>query len=396
MSEFDEIRPYNDNEIPAVIDRLLNDGEFLDTVTYLALPRFARYFTPLMRGVIKNRLAKKVQSVRSVADFQALIEVYLKRVLKKTVVKLSLEGLDNLDRSRAYLFISNHRDIAMDSAFVNWALYQNGFNTLRIAIGDNLLSKPFASDLMRLNKSFIVKRSLKAPREKLKAAKLLSKYVHHSLVHDNENVWIAQREGRAKDGIDVTNPAIISMLGLNKEKQQSLSEYLNTLNIVPVSISYEFDPCDTLKAQEIVTKATAGEYKKREHEDINSIATGIMGFKGRVHLTFGKPLEGTCLDADDVANQLDSQIRKNYVLHPTNCFAYELLEKSSPAVPVGETAQLFTEMKLDDQRRAFVAHVQACPEPYRDALLRGYANPVLVKMNSVTPSTAEINQGGDK
>ena len=140
-------------------------------------------------------------------------------------------------RDRPYLFISNHRDIAMDPAFVNWVLYQNGFKTLRIAIGDNLLTKPFASDLMRLNKCFIVNRSATSPREKLKAAKKLSAYMHHSLTQDKSNLWIAQREGRAKDSLDITNPAIISMLALNKPKQEAFGDYIASLNIVPVSIS---------------------------------------------------------------------------------------------------------------------------------------------------------------
>jgi hypothetical protein len=132
-----------------------------------------------------------------------------------------------------------------------------------------------------------------------------------------------------------------------------------------------------------VLKAAHGEYKKSEHEDIKSIATGIVGFKGRVHITFGQPLTEDYADADAVAEHLDREIRHNYILHPTNCFAYQLLEEISPAVVVGESAQLFTKMQLDDERDAFLAHVQGCPEPYRETLLRGYANPVVVKLNAM-------------
>lgn len=380
MSEFDAIRPYEDSEVRSVIDRLIGDHEFLDSIIKFKLPSFGPYVAPLIRWVVRRRLSKKVAHVQSVLDFQTLIESYMKNMLDKTVDTLSITGLENLDKTRAHLFISNHRDIAMDPAFVNWTLYQNGFTTLRIAIGDNLLTKPFASDLMRLNKSFIVNRSAKAPREKFKAAKLLSKYVHHSVVEDNENVWIAQREGRAKDGIDQTNPAIVSMLLLNKNKQQSVQDYVEELQIVPVSISYEYDPCDESKAREIYKKETCGEYTKGEHEDVKSIAQGIVGRKGRVHLTFGKPLGEHITDADSISAELDSQIVENYVLHKTNCLAYELLESVSPKVSVGEKGILFTEMNVDEERKKFLVHVESCKPSYRETFLKSYANPVYRKL----------------
>ncbi len=381
MSEFDAIRPYEDNEVRSVIDRLIVDPEFVDSIIKFKLPSCGSYIAPFIRGLVKRRLSKEVENVHSVLDFQTLIESYMRNMLNKTVDKLSITGLENLDKTRAHLFISNHRDIAMDPAFVNWALYQNGFTTLRIAIGDNLLTKPFASDLMRLNKSFIVNRSATAPREKLKAAKLLSKYVYHSVAEDNENVWIAQREGRAKDGVDQTNPAIVSMLLLNKPKKESVQRYVESLQIVPVSISYEYDPCDQSKARELYQKQTSGEYTKGEHEDVKSIAKGIVGHKGKVHLTFGKPLGERVTDADSIAAELDSQIIKNYTLHRTNCLAYELLEKVSPKVPVGEAGALFTEVNVDQERKQFMEHLDSCKPNYRETFLRGYANPVYKKLS---------------
>ncbi|WP_086930128.1 1-acyl-sn-glycerol-3-phosphate acyltransferase [Agarilytica rhodophyticola] len=379
MSEFDAIRPYDDSEVKRVVDRLLGDNEFLDTIAKLKLPKIGRFIAPAFRAMVRSRLSKEVANVNAVEDFQALIEDYLKNVLDRTVDKLSISGLSNLDRSRAHLFISNHRDIAMDPAFVNWTLYQNGFTTLRIAIGDNLLTKPFASDLMRLNKSFIVNRSATAPREKLKAAKLLSKYIQHSVVNDNENVWIAQREGRAKDGIDSTNPAIISMLTINKNKQEKFEDYIESLQIVPVSISYEYDPCDKAKARELYEKMTEGEYTKGEHEDVESIAQGIVGYKGRVHLSFGRPLANFS-DIEGVTEELNKQIRKNYVLQLTNCFAYETLEKTSPRIAVGENGDMFHELNVDEERQKFKAHVQTCDAKHRDTLLKIYANPVYEKL----------------
>src|SRR5690606_26160054 len=255
-------------------------------------------------------------------DFQHVVEKYLTAMIDSTTTTLTVSGLEQLDPQQAYLFVSNHRDITMDPAFVNWSLYHNDCNTLRIAIGDNLLTKPYVADLMRLNKSFIVNRSDKAPREKLKAAKHLSAYIYHSIVNENHNIWIAQREGRAKDGCDKTNSAVVGMFTLNRPKSTDFKDYIHTLNIVPVSISYELDPCDSAKDRELFHQRSADGYKKEEHEDVKSIATGITGAKGHVHVAFGSVLRGDYQDNDDVVEEIDRQILKNYVLHPSNCFAY--------------------------------------------------------------------------
>lgn len=378
--EFDEIRPYNDDEVVGVVNGLLNDAEFIDTIVRFKLPRLGRVLAPLLRPLVKSRLAKEAAKVKVVYDFQTRIEAYLRHVIDTTVGELTVSGLEHLARDKAHLFVSNHRDIAMDPAFVNWTLYQNGFTTLRIAIGDNLLTKPFASDLMRLNKSFIVNRSATAAREKFKAAKLLSKYIFHSVKHDNENVWIAQREGRAKDGDDKTNAAIISMLALNKDKPTAFADYIRELCIVPVSISYEYDPCGYDKARELTTKALQGEYKKQQHEDVQSIAKGITGYKGNIHLSFGEPLNKNFENSEEVTEYLDKVISQNYVLHATNCFAYEMLEKKSPRVLVGAKAEPFCDLTLDEERARFEVYVNQCPSEYRETLLKGYAKPVYKKL----------------
>lgn len=380
MSEFDGIRPYNDEEVVPTLERLIQDPEFLDTVTKLALPKMGKYIAPITRGLVRGRLRKETQNIKTVADLQARIEGYLGREISRTITHLSVSGLETFNRGQACLFVSNHRDIVMDPALVNWSLYQNGFTTLRIAIGDNLLTKPFASDLMRLNKSFIVNRSAKAPREKLKAAKLLSKYIHHSVLEDNENVWIAQREGRAKDGIDVSNQAIISMFALSRPKTQPFEEFIEEARIVPVTLSYEYDPCDTAKAQEIYQLETHGSYTKGEHEDVKSIATGITGFKGCVHIHFGEPLAKGFESAEQVKQHLDDEMIKNYVLHPTNCIAYEMLEKRTPKVVVGEQAAAFDEGDWSAERKLFSERTAACKPEHLDTLLKGYANPVYRKL----------------
>lgn len=380
MSEFDDIRPYNDDEVRPTLLRLLEDNEFIDTILKLKFPKFKRLAAAFARPLVRSALKREVKGVETVAGFQAKIESYLGRNLDETTTSLTTSGLDQLDKDKAYLFISNHRDIAMDPALVNWVLYQNGFQTLRIAIGDNLLTKPFASDLMRLNKSFIVNRSAKSPRDKLKAAKKLSQYIHHSLTEDNANIWIAQREGRAKDSLDITNRAIISMLMLNKPKPMAFGEYLGSLNIVPVSISYEFDPCDVAKARELTIKAETGSYEKAQHEDVQSIATGIMGFKGNVHVAFGQPFGTDFEDVEAVATMLDNEIARRYVLQPTNCIAQCIESGQAPAMPVGEAQQTFDAGEYASIQASFEERLKACPEAYRKAFLSIYSNPVKVKL----------------
>lgn len=382
MSEFDSIRPYNDSEVAEVLSRLVNDKEFLDAIIRFKFSKMTAKLGFGLRSFVKRRLKQETAKVSSVADLQAQIEHYLVKAIDDTVSELTVSGIENLDSSQSYLFISNHRDIAMDPALVNLILYRNGFTTLRIAIGDNLLTKPFASDLMRLNKSFIVNRSAKAPREKLKAAKLLSKYIHHSVINDRENVWIAQREGRAKDGRDRTNSAIVGMLSLSKAKTQSLADFIREARIVPVSISYEFDPCDADKAREMYTKETLGEYQKDQHEDVKSIARGITGYKGKVHLAFGKILMDDFQNSEEVTSYLDKEILKNYRLQTSNCFAYELLEGVSPNVLVGSEQQPFTDLDCDEQRARFKRRLESIPEEHRAIFLAGYANPVRDKLNA--------------
>ncbi len=388
MSEFDGIRPYNDEEVGPVLQRLLNDKEFLDSIVKFKVSKPLSHFSFALRGLVRARLKKEVEGVNSVTAFQAQIEKYLVRALDQTVSELSVSGLDQLDSQSAYLFVSNHRDIVMDPALVNLVLYRAGFSTLRIAIGDNLLTKPFASDLMRLNKSFIVNRSATAPREKLKAAKLLSKYIHHSVMNDSENVWIAQREGRAKDGLDRTNSAIISMLAYSKPKAQSLSDYIKEARVVPVSLSYEYDPCDADKAMELYSKETLGSYEKAEHEDVQSIARGITGFKGHVNLAFGEPLSKEFENTDSVTAEIDEQILSLYQLHPSNCFAYEALEGKSPDVLVGKDQQRFLDMDVDSERKVFKERLANIDKPYHSHFLASYANPVKDKLSlSLTEQT---------
>jgi hypothetical protein len=379
MTEFDDIRPYYDHEVRPTLNRLLADPELAEAVTQLKFPRLNRWLGWLLRPLIGRALTRQMAGIDSVFGFQQVVERYMANMVATTSTGFTTSGLEQLDPQQAYLFVSNHRDIAMDPAFVNLGLYYNGCNTLRIAIGDNLLTKPFVSDLMRLNKSFIVNRSAKAPREKLKAAKHLSAYIHHSIVNEQHNIWIAQREGRAKDGCDKTNSAVVGMFTLNRPKTMDFAEYINSLNIVPVSISYEYDPCDSAKARELFHQRTTGGYQKEEHEDVKSIAKGIAGQKGHVHVAFGSVLRDLA-NNDAVVEEIDRQILQNYVLHASNCFAYQLLNGRLPEVTYSDKKIPFVAENLAEQRQVFDLRMMAIPSEYRDIVLAMYANPVVSKL----------------
>jgi 1-acyl-sn-glycerol-3-phosphate acyltransferase len=371
-----DIRPYRDGEVLDVLQRLLGDSEFLDALASLRLGAWARRVAPLARTLIRHRLQREVRDVSDVYSMQMVIKSYMDRMIEDTTSGFSVSGLEQLDPERPYLFVSNHRDIAMDPAFTNYALHRGGHQTVRIAIGDNLLTKPWVSDLMRLNKSFIVNRSVSGPRELLAATKQLSAYIHHSLVQEGASVWIAQREGRAKDGVDRTEPAIIKMLAMSRNKDEcEFGEHIARLGIVPVAISYELDPCDALKALELHQRETTGSYEKAEQEDVASIGQGITGDKGQVHVTFGTPL-GPGLDTPEaVAAAVDQQVIEGYCLHPTNLFAYRMLH--------GEQVLRSEELYMEDgacSREKFEARIEALPVGHRPHALAIYANAVQAQL----------------
>jgi 1-acyl-sn-glycerol-3-phosphate acyltransferase len=374
-TQFDDIRPYYDHEVRSTLDRVLNDKEMISAVTRFRFPVLTSVIPFILKPLVRWFLRKETREVRDVKTFQDVVKKYMDRMIARTTTQLTHTGIEKLDKRQSYLFISNHRDIAMDPAFVNMMLYQHGMGTARIAIGDNLLTKPYASDLMRMNKSFLVNRSETAPKKLLVALKKLSAYIHYSLSVEKSNLWIAQREGRAKDGLDRTEPAIIKMITLAKPKDISFADYIRSLHIVPVAISYEWDPCDIAKANELHAKRAQGSYQKGEHEDVQSIARGISGFKGNVHVAFGDVLNGDYADADAVAVELDRQILKNYRLHATNYAAHALVADQQYQ-PLSKNLII---KDLDEKRPLFERRVKECPAESRDILIAMYANPVISK-----------------
>ena len=358
-----------------MLARLLGDKAFLDILTHFRFPRLAGAFGWLLKPLIAHRLRKEFASVTSVATLQDKVEVYVDRTIENATDGVTYTGVEQLKAGNAYLFLANHRDIVMDPAFVNYAVYHAGLPTPRIAIGDNLLQKPFVSDLMRLNKSFIVHRSITGRREKLAAYQLLSAYINHSIRNDCQSIWIAQAEGRAKDGDDRTDSAILKMFHMSR-KNEPFAEVIQSLNLTPVSISYEYDPCDQAKARELYIRATTGTYSKAAGEDDTSIANGITGYKGRVHVNFSTPVSEPFEDSKLLASEMDRHILSGYRLFPAHYLAYAQWSDADPQLQVPLAAQVFPAEELAKAQEEWQRRLDACPVEHRPYLVLQYAMPV--------------------
>ncbi|MEZ7819083.1 MAG: 1-acyl-sn-glycerol-3-phosphate acyltransferase [Pseudomonadales bacterium] len=326
MSEYDSIRPFLDHEVPSVIQRLVTSPELAIAASELAMPKL---LANNIAGQTLTRLLLlyKTRGLKTIRDCQKLVTHYFDQVVARSIDNLSVSGLEHLDPNKPYLFISNHRDILMDSSLINYLIQQAGHDTCRMAVGDNLLSNSLAADLMRLNKSFIVERDVDGMRAYYRALTKTSGYIRHSL-DEGVSVWIAQREGRAKDGFDRTDPALLKMLLLAyRDEDAPLSALLTEVQIVPVSVSYEVDPCGIKKAEELVAIARNGVYEKSEHEDLQSMILGLMGYKGRVHLSFARPISGLegLEEVEQLAERLDKDIVSNYRTFPTHRYAAKTL-----------------------------------------------------------------------
>jgi 1-acyl-sn-glycerol-3-phosphate acyltransferase len=365
MHDFDGIRPYQDAEVPGVIARLVADADLNHAVCVFLLPGLTRRLPAVAHRLVRLYLRWKSRRFRTVNEVQSFLSGYMSRLIANTIAELSVQGLDQLDPEHAYLFISNHRDIFMDAGLVNFVIRQHGHETARSAVGDNLLSRPFAADLMRLNKSFVVERSASGARAVYTALTRTSQYIRHSL-DEGKSVWIAQREGRSKDGFDRTDPALIKMLALAyRGGDQDLSELVRRMRIVPVAISYELDPCDLLKAHELFVTDRDGGYSKPPGEDLRSIVEGMTGFKGRVHVNFAPPLCGEFADADAVARAIDREIVTGLRVFPTQVQA---------ARELGVDELYEVPESLPEVAAEFAARLQRCPEAEQPYLLAGYAN----------------------
>jgi 1-acyl-sn-glycerol-3-phosphate acyltransferase len=372
MQKFDAIRPFYETEV----------NEALQSVISHPMMKALMNFTfPEMEDEVWKAQLKKTHSIR---DFQCnFIYQTVQKILENSSDGLTTSGFEHLEKNNSYLFISNHRDILLDTTLLNASLFQNGHLMTASAIGDNLVKKSFIKTLARLNRNFLVLRGL-SPREMLQSSKLLSEYMGQLLLHENRSVWIAQREGRTKDGNDETNPGVLKMIGMASD-EADVMQYFKKLKIVPVSISYEYDPTDVLKMPQLLAEANNEVYVKSKNEDLNTILSGVMGQKKRIHLHIGKVLD-TEIDQivaendssnkqiQALAQKIDDAVLSNYKLWPTNFIAYDIVHKTS----------MYSHMYTESEKSLFERRLEmriGLDNPIAlEGFLAMYANPVVNKL----------------
>ena len=326
--DFEDIRPYRDDEFHKIITELFEIQPLMATID--------NYLEDFTLPEIK----KMMLSFDTIQEFQSkMVCQFISKIIERSVNNFSYDGILKLDKNESYLLLSNHRDIVLDSALINYCLNDRDYNTSEIAIGDNLLSKDWIKKLVRINKSFIVKRNI-PKQEMLPSSQNLSAYIDYTLKEKKQSVWIAQREGRAKDGFDKTNPGLLKMFGM--AAKDNLLDHLISLNITPVSIAYELDPCDGFKVPELIKKEAGEEYIKAKGEDEKNMLLGIQGDKGNVHLQFGTPINEKIKEFSVIKNRnellkniagvIDREIYKNYHLWNSNYVAYDVLHSSTKYV----------------------------------------------------------------
>ncbi|MDR2911544.1 MAG: 1-acyl-sn-glycerol-3-phosphate acyltransferase [Bacteroidales bacterium] len=370
---FDDIRPYNDKEVKGKIKLLVRDPVFDKVLMHIFKIR------PKVE-IIKLQL----RMVRNIKQLQGtFLYDILHTIINTTSDGLTYTGLDKLDKKKACLFISNHRDIILDSALINYLMFENNMNTTRIAIGNNLLLYKWIEHAVKLNQAFVVKRNL-TPRELLESSAKVSHYIRKTITEENISVWIAQREGRTKDGFDKTQASVLKMLNMSNTK--GFNEGFNELCIVPVSISYEIEPCGLSKLKELIKKQHYGQIKPNK-DDLKSMSMGIFNPKGRMRFSFGSPVEINFEEAkngehknkmiEEVASVIDKQIYSNYKLWPNNFIAYDLLmQKNRFKHRYTEEEKKHFEMMLE-QALVFIDFPII---DISERFLKMYANPVINKL----------------
>lgn len=372
--DFDDIRPYYDSEVKEKMRSLLKDKVFDEVLMHLFKNR------PKVE-MVKFQLRR----VRSIKQLQGVfIYDLLHWLIDKTSKGLQCTGINKLDKSKPYLFISNHRDIILDAALLNFLIFEYGMNTTQIAIGDNLLLYDWIETSVKLNRSFIIKRNL-PPRELMMASKKVSHFIRKSITEDKMSIWIAQREGRTKDGFDKTQDSVLKML--NMSNKGGISDGFNELNIVPVSISYEIEPCGLAKLRELIKKEHYGQLKKSK-DDLKSMSMGMFAPKGRIRFAFGDPIETHYTLAQNneqrnkyirnIAELIDAQIYKNFKLWPSNYVAYDMLMQEH---------RFKDKYTAEEQKRFEIMVEQALVNmdfpitDLQERFLKVYANPVINKLN---------------
>ena len=379
-AEFDEIRPYAPEELPQVFEELIAD------------PMFKAVVGQVMPGIPFDMIAAQMRQCKTNLDFQkAFFYRLLKDLVQKCAKGLVFDCSAIKDKSINYTFISNHRDIVLDSALLSVVLIENGMNTVEIAIGDNLLIYPWIKKIVRINKSFIVKRGL-GLREQLKSSMLMSSYMHYAISQKHENIWIAQRQGRAKDSNDRTQDSILKMMVMGGEGD--IFDRLKEMNLVPLSLSYEFDPCDYLKAKEAQQKRDDANFKKSEADDLTNMQIGIYGYKGHIHFQTAACINDELDEIKSrnlpktevftvIAELIDKYIHQNYRLYPCNYIAMDALNGDS------KFADKYTEEDKAQFEGYLAKQMEKIDLPNKDMdflrhyMLTMYANPAINHLKAI-------------
>ncbi len=370
--DFSDIASYKDDQVATKLNELALNEDFHNYISSLIFPRTHKYFSKINRIYLRRKFKQIFADCNSIDQFQDCLAPLVTKMINKTTDGFTYSGVENLSK-KPTLFIGNHRDISLDPAFLNYLLYTQRLNTVRIAIGDNLLDDGYAETLMRLNKSFVVHRNIKGVKETLRKLSKLSAYINYSLMQDEESIWIAQKEGRANDGNDFTDEGVLKMLYLDQRKSYSIYEWVRSVNLTPIVISYEYDPLDYVKARgwEYQDSLTPEEINK---SDIKEMSTGIFGYKGRVHLHICKPISDPVDNTRHLAEIIQREIINNYHIWPSNQAALDLLAEIN-------IHQEMTNSILDMSSKISILEKRCAklkPEE-RNEFLKTYARPVINK-----------------
>ena len=370
--DFSDIASYKDDQVATMLNELESNEDFHNYISSLIFPRAHKYFSKINRIYLRRKFKQIFADCNSIDQFQECLAPLVAKMIDKTTDGFTFSGVENLSE-KPTLFIGNHRDISLDPAFLNYLLYSQGLNTVRIAIGDNLLDNGYAETLMRLNKSFVVHRNIKGVKETLRKLSKLSSYINHSLIQDEESIWIAQREGRANDGNDFTDEGVLKMLYLDQRKYQSMDEWVRSVNLTPIVISYEYDPLDYVKAKgwDYQDSLTPEEVNKN---DIKEMSTGIFGYKGRVHLHICKPIFESVENTRYLAEIIQREIINNYHIWPSNQAALDLLPEMNIQQEITDSiTNKLGKISILEKRCANLK-----PEE-RNEFLKTYARPIINK-----------------
>ncbi len=372
MSKFDAIRPFYDSEVNNALKSSINH------------PMMKALMDFTFPGVDDEVWKTKLKETHSIRDFQCnFIYKSVQKVLEKSSDGLTTSGFEKLEPNTSYLFISNHRDIILDTCLLNVSLLDHGLVMTASAIGDNLVKKAFLLTLSKLNRNFVVQRGL-SPRELLGSSKNMSEYIAQLLLHENRSVWIAQREGRTKDGNDATHTGVLKMLSMGSD-EKDIMNYFKRIKIVPVSLSYEYDPTDALKMPQFLAEAKQETYIKEKNEDFITLLSGIIGQKKRIHVHIGDILNSEIDEISSVENnpnkqiqlltqKVDDSILQSYKLWPTNYIAYDMLYNTNQfeneySIEEKQLFQRRLELRIDDNSSVL-----------KEGFLAMYANPVVNKL----------------